>query len=146
MISLEPISGKSQPSASEGPQSSAPGEKPVALLLAAFALLAAFYGMCVAAGVMPFNSGAWVVGEGVAARGWLAYLLSAIVHFAAAAGLWRHRRWAHWLAVVLLAIGLLPAVPGISSAVVDLRIAGIALWGALIVLRTAALYLLISAN
>jgi hypothetical protein len=146
LILLEPISPKPQPAASKRPQSGTPGEKPVASLLAIFALLAAFYGICVAAGVLPFNSGAWVVGEGVAARGWLAYVLSAIVHFTAGAGLWRHRRWAHWLAVFLLAIGLLPAVPGISSAVVDLRIAGIALWGTLIVLRTAALYLLVSAD
>ncbi len=35
-------------------------------------------------------------------------------------------------------------MPEISAAVVDLRIAGIALWGALIVLRTAALYLLMN--
>jgi hypothetical protein len=125
------------------PRSSAAGEEPVALLLAALALLAAIYAGCVASGAFPFNSGAWVVGEEVALGGWLAYLLSAILHLTAAAGLWRHRRWAHWLAVLLLGFGLLPAVPGISAAVVDLRIAGILLWGGLIVLRTAALYLLL---
>jgi hypothetical protein len=48
--------------------------------------------------------------------------------------------------VFVLAAGLLPAVPGISAAVVDLRVGGIALWGALIVLRTAALYVLMSAD
>ena len=118
------------------------GELYVALLIAAFAILAAVYAVCIATALLPFNSGAWVVGEDLALRGWLAYLLSAIVHFAAAVGLWRHWKWSRWLAVFLLAAGLLPAVPGISSAVVDLRVTGIALWGALIVLRTAALYML----
>jgi hypothetical protein len=141
LIWPEPVSP--QP-ADEKPHSRAPGELLVALLLAAFALLAIFYGSCVALGVLPFNSGVWVVGEGVALRGALAYLLSAIVHFTAAAGLWRHRKWAHWLALFLLAFGLLPAVPEISAAVVDLRIAGTAMWGALIVVRMAALYLLVN--
>ena len=79
-------------------------------------------------------------------RGWLAYLLSAIVHAVAALGVWRQWKWARWLSVFVLAAGLLPAVPGISAAVVDLRVGGIALWGALIVLRTAALYVLMSAD
>jgi hypothetical protein len=142
LISLKPISLKTWVMGGR-PRSSAVAENLVALLLAALALLAAFYASCVASGVLPFNFGAWVVGEEVALGGWLAYLLSAILHFAAAAGLRRHRRWAHWLAVLLLGLRLLPAVPGISAAVADLRVAGIALWGALIVLRTAALYLLI---
>jgi hypothetical protein len=143
LIWPEPVSPQE---ADERPHSRARGESLVALLLAAFALLAAFFGSCVALGVLPFNSGAWVVGEEVALRGALAYLLSAFVHFIAAVGLWSHRRWAHWLALFLLAFGLLPAVPEISAAVADLRIAGIAMWGALIVLRTAALYLLMNPN
>lgn len=118
----------------------------VALLFAAFGVLAASYGVGVAASWLPFNSGAWVVGEEVALRGWLAYLLSAIVQIATAFGLWRHSRWARWVAFFLIAIGLLPTFPAISAAVVDLRIAGIALWGALIALRAAALYVLVSAN
>jgi hypothetical protein len=128
----------------EGPRSITHGERYVVLLLAAFAMLAAFYATCIAAAVLPFNSGSWVVGEEVAMRGWLAYALSAVVHFAAAAGLWGGWRGARWFAVVLLVIGLLPAVTGISSAVIDLRVAGIALWGALIVVRSSALYVLMS--
>jgi len=120
------------------------GERFVAVLLAALAALAAVYGICVGTSLLPFNSGAWVVGEDVAMRGSLAYLLSAVVHAIAVFGLWRRWRWAHWLAVLLLAAGLLPAVPGISSAVVELRIPGIALWGTLIILRTAALYAMFS--
>ena len=118
----------------------------VAWLLAAFAVLAAIYAAFIAAAALPFNSGVWLVGDQVASRGWLAYLLSAFLHLAAAVGLWRHFSWVRWLAVLLLAAGLLPAVPGISAAVVDLRISAIALWGALIVLRTAALYLLMSTD
>jgi hypothetical protein len=128
------------------PQGMAPGERFVAVLLAAFAALAAAYGIGVVTGWLPFNSGAWVVGEDVAMRGALAYLLSALVHAIAIFGLWRRWRWAHWLTVLLLAVGLLPAVPGISSAVIDLRIPGIALWGTLIILRTAALYAMFSAE
>lgn len=139
MISLNP---KSPETEYERPQSITL----VVLLIAAFAVLGAFYGICIAASVLPFNSGTWVMGEEVAQRGWLAYLISAMVHGVAALGLWRHWKWARWLAVFLLAVGLLPAVPGISAAVVDLRIAGIALWGALIVLRTAALYVLMSTD
>ena len=116
----------------------------VAFLLAAFALLAAGYAFCIALAMVPFNSGSWVVGEEVAMRGWLGYLLLAVINGVAAVGLWRGWKWARWLGVFVLAIGLLPAVPGISSAVVDLRVSGIMLWGALIVLRTAALYVLLS--
>ncbi|SRR6266568_1827464 len=130
----------------ERPQGMAYGERFVAVLLAAFAAFGAFYGISVAAGWLAFNSGAWVVGEDVAMRGSLAYLLSAAVHAIAVFGLWRRWRWAHWLAILLLAAGLLPAVPGISSAVVELRISGIALWGTLIILRTAALYAMFSAE
>jgi hypothetical protein len=60
--------------------------------------------------------------------------------------LWRNSSWARWLAVLLLGTGLLPAVPGISAAVVELRIAGVALWGMLIMVRSAALYILVSAE
>jgi hypothetical protein len=141
LISLRP-----QDAEADKPSSTAPGERYVALLIAIFAVLAAVYGSCVAMALLPFNSGAWVVGEDVALRGWLAYMLSAVVHFAAAVGLWRQWKWARWPAFFLLAVGLLPAVPGISAAVVDLRIAGILVWGALIVLRTAALYVLMSTD
>jgi hypothetical protein len=140
LISLDPASP--QATETERPRSIVF----VALLIAAFAALAAIYGICVATAVLPFNAGAWVVGEDVASRGWLAYILSAIIHSAAALGLWRQWKWARWLAIFLLSIGLLPAVPGISAAVVDLRIPGIALWGTLIILRTASLYMLFNAD
>lgn len=137
MISLKTQEAK-------GPRSITHGERYVALLIAAFAALAVFYAACIGTAVLPFNSGSWVVGEEVAMRGWLAYAGSALIHFSSAAGLWRGWRGARWLAVVLLAIGLLPAVPGISSAVIDLRVAGIALWGTLIIVRSSALYVLMS--
>jgi hypothetical protein len=140
------ISLKLQGTEQRGPRSIAIGPRYVALLLAACAVLAASYAALIAVSVLPFNSGSWVVGEEVAMRGWLAYALSAAVHFAAAVALWRQSRWARWAAVLLLALGLLPAVPGISSAVADLRISGMALWGTLIVLRTSALYVLMSSD
>jgi hypothetical protein len=140
------ISLRSQDAEANRPRSSAPRERYVALLISGFAVLAAVYGSCVTMALLPVNSGAWVVGEDVALRGWLAYLLSSVVHLAAAVGLWRQWKWARWLTVFLLAVGLLPAVPGISAAVVDLRVAGILLWGTLIVLRTAALYVLMSTD
>ncbi len=118
----------------------------VALLLAAFAVIASCYGICVATAVVPFNSGAWVVGEEVAMRGWVGYILAGFAHLLAAAGLWRRWRWARWFAVVLLAAGLLPSVPGVSAAVVDLRLFGIAFWGVLIILRAAAIYALMNAE
>lgn len=116
----------------------------VAWLFVALAALASFYGICILAAVLPFNSGAWVVGEDIALRGWFGYMLSALAHSVAAAGLWRQWKWSRWLGTIVLGLGLLPAVPGISAAVVDLRISGIAQWGALIVLRSAALYALMS--
>jgi len=146
LTSPEAAPPKGEENEMEGPRSIAHGFDYAALLLAAFAVLAAFYAACIAAGALAFNSGTWVVGEEVATRGWLAYLLSALIHGVAAVGLWRRWRWARWLAVFLLAAGLLPAVPGISAAVQDLRVPGIALWGALIVLRTASLYVLMSAD
>lgn len=118
----------------------------VSLLLVLLGLLAAGYGGGVALGRLPFNAGAWVVGDELAMRGWIAYCVAALVHVAAAVGLWRNSSWARWLAVLLLGTGLLPAVPGISAAVVDLRIAGVALWGVLIIVRSAAIYILVSAE
>jgi hypothetical protein len=118
----------------------------VALLLAAFGALAAFYAAAIAAGWLPFNAGAWIVGEPMAMRGWIAYALLALAYGAAAAGLWRGSSWARWPAIVLLGYGLLPALPGISSAAAELRIGGIALWGASIIVRSAALYSLFSAQ
>jgi hypothetical protein len=145
LTSLKPISPKPTSLNSPGAETQRPPSTAlVALLIAAFAVLAAFYGICIATAVSPFNAGAWVVGEEVAQRGWLAYLISALVHLTAAVGLWQQWKWSRWLAVLLLAVGLLPTVPGISAAVADLRIAGIVLWGTLIVLRTAALYVLMS--
>lgn len=138
MTLLEPVS----PDETEAPRNI----KLVALLLAAFGMLAASYGVGVAASWLPFNSGVWVVGEEVALRGWLAYMLSAIVQIATAFGLWHHSRWARWVALFLIALGLLPTFPAISSAVMDLRIDGIALWGTLIALRAAALYVLVSGD
>lgn len=140
------ISLRLQGTEEKGLRNIAPGPRYVALLLAAFAVLAAFYAICIATAMLPFNSGSWVVGEEIAMRGWLGYLLSALVHCAAAIALWKQWRFARWPAVLLLAIGLLPAVPGMSSAVMDLRIAGIALWGTLIILRTSALYVLMSTD
>ena len=128
------------------PQSNWPAGRVVALLLAAFAVLAAIYAALVGAGVLAFSAGMWVVGEEVAMRGWIAYAISAMVYAIAAAGVWKQWRWARWLGIMVLVAGLLPAVPGISAAVVELRAAGIALWGALILLRTAALYLLFEAT
>jgi hypothetical protein len=122
-----------------------PGTALVAWFLASCAVLAAFYAVGVALSWMPFNSGAWLVGE-EASRGWLSYLVCSAAHLAAAVGLWRQRRWARWLSIFLLAAGLLPAVPAISAAVVDSRISGIAFWGVLIVVRAAALYLLLQAE
>lgn len=130
----------SKPEELERPRSTAQW---VALLLAAFAAIALAYAVLIASGLVAFNSGAWVVGEEVSMRGWLAYLLSAALHGVAAFGLWRQWKWARWLGVLVLAAGLFPAVPGISAAVLELRFGGIALWGTLIILRSAALYVLI---
>lgn len=122
-----------------------PGGRVVALLLATFAVIAAVYATLIGAGVLAFSAGTWVVGEETATRGWIAYAISALVHACAATGVWKQWRWARWLGIVVLVAGLLPAVPGISAAVVDLRAAGIALWGVLILLHAAALYVLFAA-
>jgi hypothetical protein len=141
MITLRPAASR------EPPDHTRQGVAPVAWLLASLALLAGGYAIGIAVFRLPFNSGSWVVGEPVAIRGWVAYLLSAMVYGGAAVGVWRDAPGrfprARWLAIVLLGLGLSPAVAGISAAVVDLRISGIALWGAMIVLRSAALYLLL---
>ena len=102
------ISLRLQGTEENGPRSIPTGQRYVALLLAAFAVLAAFYATCIATAVLPFNSGSWVVGEEIAMRGWLGYLLSALLHCTATIALWRQWRFARWPAVFLLAIGLLP--------------------------------------
>jgi hypothetical protein len=114
----------------------------VALLLAACALAAGAYAVAIAGGWLPFNSGAWLLGDEVAMRGWAGYLLAALAHAAAAFGLWKGRRAARWLAGLLLAAGVLAAIPGVSAAMVEQRLAAVALWGTVIVVRSAALYML----
>jgi hypothetical protein len=139
----------------------------IVAMLGFIGVLAAAYAVGIGSGRMAFNSGAWLVGEPTAMRGALAYAIFAVLHIVAATALgwsavaaglsgserypdslWRARcrRAARVLAIFLIAYGLLPAVPGISAAVIDLHFGAIAFWGAMIVARSAALYVLLGAS
>ena len=68
--------------------------------------------------------------------------IAAVIYAAVGYGLLGLRNWARRVAIVLTAVGLYFLVPVISSAVADLRIAGIAVNGAQIIVRVIVLWYL----
>ena len=68
--------------------------------------------------------------------------IAAVIYAAVGYGLLGLRNWARRVAIVVTAVGLYFLVPVISSAVADLRIAGIAVNGAQIIVRVIVLWYL----
>jgi len=68
--------------------------------------------------------------------------IAAVIYAVVGVGLLGLRNWARRVAIVVTAVGLYFLVPVISSAVADLRIAGIAVNGAQIIVRVIVLWYL----
>lgn len=108
-------------------------------LAALASLILAVLVLCDAA---PLSSGASLLPNGIEQAGPMAFLIYSLVCALLAAGLWRRVAPARRLAMLFAIVGILFAVPGISSAVVDARITGITREGAEIIVHVAIMYYL----
>lgn len=91
---------------------------------------------------VPLSAGAFLIGGGLEQLGPIAFLLYAALVILLAAALWRRWRWARRIAILVAAIGIAMAVPGLSSAVMDSRIFALGREGLQIVLRVVVIYYL----
>jgi hypothetical protein len=91
---------------------------------------------------VPLSSGAFLVGGGLEQLGPIAFLLYAAIMIALAVALWRRWRWARRIAIAVAVIGIVMAVPGLSSAVMDSRIFSIGREGLQIMIRVIVVYYL----
>ena len=96
---------------------------------------------CTALGIWPLAWGRYLVGDMVT-MGPAIFALAAILYAVTGFGLLALNNWARRGAVVVTAVGLYFLVPTVSSAVVDLRISGIAVNGAQIIVRVVVLWYL----
>lgn len=111
----------------------------VALVFFGYAIIAAAYGLLLAAGRVSMSSGAWLIGGGFEIMGKWIFALYALIHAACAFGLWRMQRWALRVASLLLLWGVFQVIPAISSATADARIYAIAREGVQILWRVVAM-------
>jgi hypothetical protein len=111
----------------------------IALVLLAYATVAAGYGLLLGSGRVAMSSGAWLIGGGLEIMGPWIFAIYAALYAGCALGLWRLEKWALRLASLLLLWGLLQVTPAISSAVADSRLYAIAREGLQIVWRVMAL-------
>jgi uncharacterized membrane protein YjjB (DUF3815 family) len=82
------------------------------------------------------------MGGGLEQLGPVAFLLYAALMILLAAALWSRWRWARRVVIVVAVIGIAMAVPGLSSAVMDSRVAAIGRDGLQIIVRVVVVYYL----
>ena len=118
------------------------GVRAIAALSAIAAAAALGFAALAMAQVVPLSSGAFLIGGGLEQLGPVAFLLYAALMIGLAVALWRRWRWARRVAIIVAAIGIAMAVPGLSSAVMDSRILAIAREGLQIIVRVVVVYYL----
>jgi hypothetical protein len=118
------------------------GVTAVAALCLVVALAALTLAVLLAVHAVPLSSGAFLVGGGLEQLGPIAFLLYAAIMIALAVALWRHWRWARRITIAVAVIGIVMAVPGLSSAVMDSRIFAIGREGLQIMIRVIVVYYL----
>jgi hypothetical protein len=91
---------------------------------------------------VPLSSGALLLGGGLEQLGPMAFLLYAAIMITLAVALWRRWRWARRAAIAVAVIGIVMAVPGLSSAVMDSRIFAIGREGLQVMIRVIVVYYL----
>jgi hypothetical protein len=106
------------------------------------ALAALVFAVLLAVHAVPLSSGAFLIGGGLEQLGLIAFLLYAALMFVLAVALWSRWPWARRIAILVAAIGVAMAVPGLSSAVMDSRILAIAREGLQIMIRVIVVYYL----
>jgi hypothetical protein len=109
--------------------------------LCAFAGVAALgFAALAMAQVVALSSGAFLIGGGLEQLGPIAFLLYAALMIGLAVALWKRWGWARRVAIIVAAIGIAMAVPGLSSAVMDSRILAIGREGLQIIVRVMVVY------
>jgi hypothetical protein len=124
----------------------APPSRPKGVIAIAVASLCvgthlAIAGGLLAAGAISFSWGAYWLG-GLETAGPAAFWLAAIIFIVNGAGLLALKNWARRLTLLLAMAGIAVAVPGISSAVIDVQPLRIAREGVGIIARAAVLWYL----
>ncbi len=112
-----------------------------AFLLAASYLLAVGLIMTLRPGLVPMSAGAALLG-GLELAGPYMFLLVAGVGGWVAFGLWRLKKWARWMAMLVASIGIVMLVPVVSSAILDFRFGRLAWTGLETVLRVMVVWYL----
>src|SRR5690349_9607319 len=118
------------------------GVSAISGLLAIAGLTALAFAVLLAVNTIPLSYGALLLQGGLEQRGPIAFLLYASTAFTLAWGLWSRHRWARRLTVLLAGIGIVLAVPSVSSAVADGRSSSIAREGLQIMVRVGMIYYL----
>ena len=114
----------------------------IAALCAIAGVAALGFAALAMAQVVPLSSGAFLIGGGLEQLGPIAFLLYAALMILLAVALWKPWRWARRVAILVAAIGIAMAVPGLSSAVMDSRIFAIAREGLQIIARVVVVFYL----
>lgn len=94
-------------------------------------------------GAVALARGAPLLGGGLEIHGPVVFLIVAFLYARAGAGLLRMSRWSRHLTILLSALGVYLSVPGLSSAVVDVRPGGLAASGLQIIARVAVIWYLL---
>jgi hypothetical protein len=118
------------------------GVTAIAALCAIVAVGALTFAVLLTVHAIPLSSGAFLIGGGLEQLGPIAFLLYAAIMIVLTVALWRRWRWARRVAVLAAVIGIVMAVPGLSSAVMDSRIFAIAREGLKIMVRVIVVYYL----
>ena len=118
------------------------GVTAVAVLCLMVALAALAVAVLLGVHAVPLSSGASLIGGGLEQLGPIAFVLYATIMNALAVALWRRWRWARRIAIAVAVIGILMAVPGLSSAVMDSQIFSIGREGLQIIVRVIVIYYL----
>jgi hypothetical protein len=118
------------------------GVTAIAALCAIVAVVALTFAGFLTVHAIPLSSGAFLIGGGLEQLGPIAFLVYAAILIVLTVALWWRWRWARRVAVLAAVIGIVMAVPGLSSAVMDSRIFAIAREGLQIMVRVIVVYYL----
>jgi len=118
------------------------GILPVAALCAVTGIASLIFAALLFGQLVPLSYGSALLPGGLEQSGPISFLVYGALTLGLAWGLWTRRGWARRLTLLLAVIGVVLAVPGVSSAVVDSRAAAIVREGLQIMVRVAVIYYL----
>ena len=118
------------------------GIVPVAGLCALAGIASLIFAALLFLQLAPLSYGSVLLPGGLEQSGPISFLVYGALALGLAWGLWKRRGWARRLTLLLAAIGVVLAVPAISSAVVDSRTPSIVREGLQIMVRVAVIYYL----